>query len=154
MLAEGRVARMLGEDVQGPLHVLGERGRQDLLQLLEGGGEVRVVLVGVADHQTGRQDDGHRLGQGQLEGRQELLADDAPQRRPPTRPATPISSSMAAQVAVDGPRRHVDPPRDLGRADAVGVAAQHGDDADQPGQPVALAGVSLGSSSNVMGTGG
>ena len=52
-------------------------------ELLERGREVRVVLVGVADHQPGRQDDGHRLAPGQLQRRQE--------RRPPRCPSGPPS---------------------------------------------------------------
>ena len=58
--------------------MLGQRPREDLLELLEGGRQVRVVLVRVADHQPRGQHDGHGLGQGQLERRQELVADHAP----------------------------------------------------------------------------
>ena len=116
VFAERRVARMLGEDVEGPLDVLRERPRQDLLELLEGGGEVRVVLVGVADHQPRRQDDGHRLVEGQLERRQELLADDAPQ--PVLRPDRDADLGLErAQVAIDGPRRDA---RRGGRSRRVG----------------------------------
>ena len=66
-------------DPQRPVDVLGERRRQALLELLERRGQVRVVLVGVADHQPGRQEDRHRLGERELQRRQEVVADDAPE---------------------------------------------------------------------------
>ena len=129
---------MLGQDVEGAFDVLGERPGQHGLELLEGGGEVRVVLVGVADHQPRGQDDRHRLVEGQLERWQELLADDAPQAvLRPDRDADLLLERP--EVAVDGPGRDPDATGDLRRADPIGMTAQDGDDAEHPGEPVALA---------------
>ena len=88
----------LGPGLRQQLHVAGERRirprrditssvrvtcsastrRQVLRELLERRPEVGVVLVGIADHQPGRQEDRHRLGARQLERRQKPLALDAP----------------------------------------------------------------------------
>ena len=112
--------------------------RQPALELLEGGGEVRVVLVGVADHQPGRQDDGHRLGLGQLERRQErLLGIDPPDAvlAPDRQPELLLDR---VQVAVDGPHGHPDPGRDVAGPDALGMGLQDRHEPGQPGEPVAL----------------
>ena len=128
----------LGQDVQRPLDVLGQRRRQALLELLEGGGEVRVVLVRVADHQPGRQDDGHRLALGQLERRQErlLLVD------PPASAVRPDGDADLlvdrAQVPVDRPHGHADPFGDVGGPDALGVGLQDRHEPGQAGEAVAL----------------
>jgi hypothetical protein len=137
-LAERRIAGMLGEDVERPFDVRGERRGEDPLELLERRGEIGVVLVGVADHEPRRQDDGHGLVEGQLQRGEELVADDPPAATVgPDRDADLLLEG--AQVPVHGPRRDPHPTRDLGRTDALGMAAQHGDDAEHPGEPVALA---------------
>ena len=116
-------------------------GRQAHRQLLEGGGEVGVVLVGVADHEPGRQDDRHRLGLGQLQRRQErLVRVDAPQPAlGPDRDADLLVDG--AQVAVDGANGHADALREVARADPVGVGLEDGQEPGHPGQPVALGAV-------------
>ena len=140
--AEALVARRLGQAVEGAFDVLRERGGQAAFQLLERGGQVRVVLVGVADHQPGGEDDGHRLPLGQLERRQEgLLVVDPPDALvAPDRQAQLVLER--GQVAVDGPHGHPDAGRDVGRAHPLGVGLQDRDEARQPGQPVALGRVS------------
>src|SRR5215204_4277205 len=138
VLAERLVPRMLGEDVEGTFHVLGERPWQHLLELLEGGREIGVVFVGVADHQPRGQHHGHRLVEGQLQRWQELLADDAPQ--PALGPHRDADLFLQRpQVAVDGPGRDADATGDLRWADPIGVTAQDGDDAEHPREPVTLA---------------
>ena len=137
MLAERLVTRVLGEDVERALHVLGQRTREHFLELLECRCEIGVVLVRVADHQPCREDDRHRLVQGQLERRQELLADHAPEAA--LRPDGDANFLLQRpQIAVDGPGGDADPTGDLGGPDPVGVATQDGDDAEHPCKPVAL----------------
>ena len=117
--------------------------RQHFLELLECRRKVGVVLVGVAHHETGRQDDGHRLRQGQLQGRQELFPDDAPLAA--LRPHGDADLLVdGPQVSVDGPWRDIDALCDVGRSDPLGVTAQDGDDADEPGEPVAFRRISAG----------
>jgi hypothetical protein len=120
--------------------MLRERRRQAALELLEGGGEVGVVLVGVADHQPGGQDDGHRLLLGQFQGREEgLLGVDAP--HPVLAPdRQPELLLEGRQVAVDGPHGHPDPRRDVAGADPLRVRLQDRHEAGEAGKPVALAG--------------
>ena len=101
-------------------------------------GEVRVVLVRVADHQPGGQDHGHRLLLGQLERREEgLLGVD-----PPHAVLAPDRESELLlegdQVAIDRAARHPDPGGDVARAHPLRVGLQHRHEAGQPGETVAL----------------
>ena len=139
--AEPLVARRLGQAVERPLDVLGERRGEPALELLEGGGEVRVVLVGVADHQPGRQHDGHRLALGQLERRQERLLGIDPPDAVLTPDRQPELLLERGQVAVDGAHGHPDPGRDVAGPDALGMGLQDRDEPGQPGEPVTLRGV-------------
>jgi hypothetical protein len=136
--AEPVVARRLGQPVKRPLDMLRERGRQAALELLEGGREIRVVLVRVADHQSRGQDDGHGLLLGQLQRWQErLLVVDpphailAPDRQPKLR-------LERRQIAIDRPHGHPDPRGDVRRAHPLGVGLEDRYEPGQPGQPVAL----------------
>jgi hypothetical protein len=139
---ERLVGRTPGEVVERPVDMLAERRRQDGGELLEGRGEVRVVLVGVADHQPGRQDDRHRLAPGQLERRQEGIGLDPPAAalRPEGHPELALDR---AEVAVDRPDRRVDPARHLRRLHPVRVGVEQAEDPRHPGQPVALARAAL-----------
>ena len=104
--------------------------------------EVGVVLVGVADHEPGRQDDRHRLVERQLQRRQEALGGEAP--APALRPDGDVDLALdRVEVAVDGPLRHVDPAGDLLDRHAVRVGLEERHDAGQPRQAVALAGPRL-----------
>jgi hypothetical protein len=119
------------------------KGRgQAAFQLLERGGQVGVVLVGVADHEAGREHDRHRLSLGEFEWRQErLLVIDPPHTLvAPDREAKLVLERD--QVAVDGPHRHSDPGGDVGRAHPLRVGLQDRDEPCQPRQPVALGRVS------------
>ena len=143
MPAEPLVAGRLRERVQCPLDVLGERRREAALELLEGGREVGVVLVGVADHQPCRQHDGHRLLLGQLEGRQKrLLGVDAPQ--PVLTPDGQAELLLERnEIAIDGADGDGHPLRDVGRADAVGMGFEDRHEPSQPGEAVSLGAVPL-----------
>jgi len=55
-----------------------ERLRKRGRELLERRSKIGVVLVGIADHQPGTEEDGHRLLERQLERRQERLGVNAP----------------------------------------------------------------------------
>ena len=148
-MANARVAGRHRHDVEGPLDVLREGRRQPDRQLLEGGREVGVVLVGVADHQPRRQDDGHRLGLGQLERRQERPSPG----RCPTPALGPQRDDLLVdglEVAVDGPDRHADPLGEVGRAHAVGVRLEDAHQTGHPGEPVALRAVPSSVSSSMV----
>ena len=136
--AEALVVRVSRQDVQRPCHVLGQCPREDLAELLERRTEIRVVLVGVTNHQPGRQDDGHGLVLGQLQRGQELVGREAPATI--VRPDGDADLALdRGEVAVDGPHRHVDPAGDVADRHAVRMSPQQRNDPGDPGQPVALA---------------
>ena len=100
--------------------------------------EVRVVRVGVADHQPRREDDRHRLAPGELQRRQERLGLEPPAAalRPERHPELALDR---AEVAVHRPDRRIDPVGDLLRSHPVRVGVEEGQDARHPRQAVALA---------------
>ena len=135
----GRPARQV---VEGAIDMRAESRRQDRRELLECRREIRVVLVGVADHQPCRQDDGHRLAPGQLQRRQERVGLDSP--TPGLRPERHVELALdRAQVAVDGADGRVDAAGDLRGLHAIRVGVEQGEDPGHPGQPVALARAAL-----------
>ena len=101
-------------------------------------GEVRVVLVGVADHQPGRQHDRHRLALGQLERWQERLLGIDPPHAVLAPDRQPELLLERGQVAIDGAHGHPDPARDVAGPDALGMGLQDRDEPGQPGEPVTL----------------
>ena len=140
---EVRIERGVLQDVEAARHVLPERLGQVRRELLERRAEVGVVLVGVADHQPRSEEDGHRLGQGELERRQEGRVEQPPAAlvRPHRQPDLPL---QRPEIAVHVAHGHPEPLGDVLRAHAVGVGDEEAGHTHQARRPVALRGPSLG----------
>ena len=141
VVGERGVERPAGHHLEGPPDMLGEHRRQPAGELLEGGREVGVVFVGVADHQARREEDGHRLGSRELQGWQESLALDAPAATlAPHR--DPDLALQRPQVAVDRPFRDADLAGNvLDPGAGVAAALEDANDTVEAGQAIAFAAV-------------
>ena len=116
----------------------GEDRRQAFGQLLEGGPQVGVVLVGVARHEASRQEDGHRLFAGQAERREQATVGQAkPAVLRPDRQEQLILDRL--EVPIDRSLRHPDGGRDLlGCRPAIASALEEANDPVEACRPVAL----------------
>ena len=115
MPTEALVERPAGHDLQGPRDVLGQHRRQPDRNLLEGPRKVGIVFVREAGHQARRQEHCHRLGQGELQGRQEALLGDTPASL--VAPERDLHLALQRlKIPVDRPSRHPDGRGDLFRS--------------------------------------
>ena len=131
------VMRADGQHRRG--HVPRDRLRERVSELRERADDGRVVLVAPARDQPRGEEEDDRLGDGEAQRRKEELAIDPVMAAPGLKDRDAELLVQGVEVAVDGPRRDPRAAGDLGGSDPLGVTAQHRDDAQHPGQAVALA---------------
>ena len=131
-----RVGRTIGHLTNCGMHVLRDRRGQDRRQLGEGVGDIRIGLVPMPVHQANPHQQRHRLAQGELDGRHEVIRVDRD-------PAVVLVDRHVHRferpnVAIGGARIHAGAARDLTGRQPVGIALEQGLDLEDPGPAIPL----------------